>query len=96
MAHLSEVILKPLLTEKTSLLTEKRNVYCFQVRKESTKIDVKKAIEKFFDVKVKKVTTSILPGKQKRVGKGVKKTSSTKKAYVFVEEGQKIELFKGI
>ncbi len=96
MAHLSEIILKPILTEKTSLLTEQRNVYCFQVLKDSSKPEIKKAVEKYFDVKVKKITTSILPGKSKRVGKGVKKSSQTKKAYVFIEDGQKIELFKGI
>jgi len=94
--HISEIIIKPILTEKTSGLTEARNVYCFQVKKTASKTNVKEAIEKYFDVKVNKVTTSTLPGKVKKVKTGVKKSSGYKKAYVYVDQGQKIELFKGI
>ena len=96
MAHLSEVIQKPILTEKSSLLTEEKNTYCFEVRKQSNKTDIKNAVEKYFDVKVKKVWTSVNPGKVKRSGRTFKKFPSWKKAYVQVEDGQKIELFKGI
>jgi large subunit ribosomal protein L23 len=49
-----------------------------------------------YDVKVLNVKTSILPGKQKKSGKSTVKTSKTKKAFVQVEEGQKIEFFKGV
>ncbi|MCB9094947.1 MAG: 50S ribosomal protein L23 [Halobacteriovoraceae bacterium] len=96
MAHLSEVIIKPLLTEKSSNLTDKLNTYCFQVNRKSTKTDIKNAIERFFDVKVKRVTTSTTPGKLRRHGRSIKKTPNVKKAYIQVQDGQKIELFKGI
>lgn len=96
MAHLSDVIKKPLLTEKSSKLTEDRNIYCFEVLRESTKIDIKNAVEKYFNVKVKKVRTINSPGKVKRRGRSVKKTAMIKKAYIQIESGQKIELFKGI
>ena len=96
MAHLSEVIVKPILTEKSAQLTEDLNTYCFQVQKLSNKTDIKNAVEKYFDVKVKKIWTSVTPGKIKRSGRTFKKFPSWKKAYVQVEDGQKIELFKGI
>jgi large subunit ribosomal protein L23 len=96
MKHLSDVIVKPLLTEKSSRLTDERSTYCFEVKKLSNKNEIKLAIEKYFDVKVTKVRTLVNPGKVKRTAKGVKKTAGFKKAYVQVADGQKIELFKGI
>ncbi len=96
MANLEDVLLKPLLTEKVSELTEKTNRYGFIVRKEANKNQIKSAVEKLFDVKVLNVRTSVLPGKIIRAGKKVKKTSSIKRAYVQIEAGQKIEFFKGI
>ncbi len=96
MAHLSDVIIKPVLTEKSATLTDDLNTYCFKVLKNSNKIEIKNAVEKFFDVKVEKVTTTTNPGKLRRFGRGVKKSSHYKKAYVKIAEGQKIELFKGI
>lgn len=96
MLGLENVLIKPLLTEKTSQVTEAFNRYAFVVNVKANKNQIKNAVEKFFDVKVVGVHTSVLPGKQKRAGKNVKKTSSHKKAYVELQEGQKIEFFKGI
>lgn len=96
MAHISEVIINPVLTEKSATLTDELNTYCFRVLKSSNKIEIKSAIEKYFDVKVEKITTTTNPGKLRRFGKGVKKRPHYKKAYVKIAEGQKIELFKGI
>lgn len=96
MLGLENVIIKPLLTEKTSKETESFNRYTFVVNVKSNKNHIKNAIEKFFDVKVLSVRTSVLPGKTKRAGKGFKKTSKSKKAYVQLQDGQKIEFFKGI
>lgn len=96
MKGLENVLVKPLLTEKTSKETESFNRYAFVVNTKSNKSQIKNAVEKFFDVKVLSVRTSVLPGKTKRAGKGMKKSSSTKKAYVQIQEGQKIEFFKGI
>lgn len=96
MAQLEEVILKPLLTEKASFATENHNRYGFQVLKNANKSQIKNAVETLYDVKVLSVKTSITPGKLKRHGRNISKTSSVKKAYVQVAEGQKIEFFKGI
>jgi large subunit ribosomal protein L23 len=96
MLGLENVLIKPLLTEKTSKETEAFNRYAFVVNTKANKNQIKSAVEKFFDVKVVSVRTSVLPGKTKRAGKGMKKSSSTKKAYVQLQDGQKIEFFKGI
>lgn len=76
--------------------TEKTNRYVFKVQMKASKFQVKDAVEKMFDVKVVNVRTSVTAGKVKRAGKALKKTSSWKKAYVKIADGQKLELFKGI
>jgi large subunit ribosomal protein L23 len=96
MLGLENVLIKPLLTEKTSKETETFNRYAFVVNTKANKNQIKSAVEKFFDVKVVSVHTSVLPGKNKRAGRGYKKSASTKKAYVQLQDGQKIEFFKGI
>jgi large subunit ribosomal protein L23 len=96
MLALENVLIKPLLTEKTSKETETFNRYAFVVNTKSNKNQIKTAVEKYFNVKVVNVRTSVLPGKTKRAGKGQKKSASTKKAYVQLQEGQKIEFFKGV
>lgn len=96
MLGLENVLVKPLLTEKTSKETEAFNRYAFVVNPKANKNQIKTAVEKYFDVKVVSVRTSVLPGKTKRAGRGMKKSSSTKKAYVQLQDGQKIEFFKGI
>ena len=94
--HLEQVLVKPLLTEKSSIETEKTNRYVFKVLKKANKYQIKDAVETMFDVKVVDVRTAILPGKVKKAGRHTKKTSSWKKAYVKVQDGQSIELFQGI
>lgn len=94
--QIEQVLIKPLLTEKSSIVTENTNRYVFKVQTKANKYQVKDAVEKMFDVKVVNVRTAVLPGKVKRSGKGHSKTSSWKKAYVQIAEGQKLELFKGI
>lgn len=97
MLGLENVLIKPLMTEKSSQMTEVSNRYAFQVHLRANKNQVKGAVEKFFDVKVLNVRTSVAPGKLKRAGnRGMKKTPSVKKAWVQIQDGQKIEFFKGI
>jgi large subunit ribosomal protein L23 len=96
MLGLEHVLIKPLLTEKSSRETELFNRYAFVVNLKANKNHIKNAVEKFFNVKVVSVHTAVLPGKVKRAGRGFKKTSSSKKAYVQLQDGQKIEFFKGI
>lgn len=94
--HLEEVIKKPLITEKASIIGENTNRYGFYVDLKANKNHVKAAVESLYDVKVLNVKTIIMPGKVKRVGKGLAKSSKTKKAFVQLAEGQKIEFFKGV
>ena len=96
MTTITEVIRKPLITEKTSFATDKYNRYGFEVELKSNKHQIKSAIESLYDVKVLSVKTNITPGKIKRAGKSIKKTSKVKKAFVQLAEGQKIEFFKGV
>lgn len=94
--HLEQVLIRPLLTEKSTVLTENDRKYAFEVQLKANKYQIKDAVEKLFDVKVENIATTISPGKVKRFGRHVKKSSSVKKAYVQIKEGQKLDLFKGI
>jgi len=96
MAHLEDILKKPLITEKTSILGEKSNKYGFIVDLKANKNQIRNAVETLYDVKVVSIRTSILPGKLKRAGRFVKKTTKSKKAYIKLAEGQKIEFFKGV
>ena len=79
-----EVIIKPIVTEKSNDAVQ-LGKYTFKVNKKATKVDIKRAVEKLFSVKVKKVNTVSVKGKQKRVGKSVGMTSDWKKAIVTIE-----------
>jgi len=79
-----EVIIKPIVTEKSNDAVQ-LGKYTFKVNKKATKVDIKRAVEKLFSVKVKKVNTISVKGKQKRVGKSVGMTSDWKKAIVTIE-----------
>ena len=96
MARIEEVLKKPLITEKASFASEKYNRYGFVVDLKANKHQIKEAVEKLYDVKVLDVKTNIAPGKPKRFGRTTKKTPKTKKAFVQLGEGQKIEFFKGV
>lgn len=87
------VLIKPLLTEKSSFAREDKNKYTFLVRKDATKYDVKKAIEKLFEVSVKSVNTNITRGKLKRRGTNISLTPKKKKAIVVLAEGQTLKIF---
>ena len=93
--HLYEILKRPLITEKTTLLTE-RNVYAFEVAQGSAKHQIKEAVEIAFKVKVAKVNVMTVPGKMKRIGRRQVLTPSWKKAVVALEPGGKIEFFEGV
>lgn len=84
-----DIIKKPCLTEKGNALQELQNKVVFEVDPRANKIEIRKAVEKFFNVSVKKVATSNVQGKQKRVGaKSIGRTSNWKKAYITLAEGK--------
>lgn len=88
------VIKKPLVTEKNSIMNA-MDVYVFEVDKKATKTDIKKAVEKSFDVKVSSVNTSVCRGRSKRNKFGMTKVKYWKKAMVKLAAGEKIALFEG-
>ena len=93
MKPLHQIIKRPLITEKTSLQKEIGQIVAFEVSIDANKIEIKQAVEKAFDVKVKNVNTSLVAGKVKRVGRQFGKRSNWKKAYVTLEEGSSIDFF---
>ncbi|MBI4525134.1 MAG: 50S ribosomal protein L23 [Deltaproteobacteria bacterium] len=90
-----QIIQSPLITEKGSGLGETVNQVVFKVRSDANKIEVKKAIETLFKVKVLKVRTIRYLGKMRRVGKSMGQLPAWKKAYVTLREGDKIDFFGG-
>lgn len=92
--NIYDVIKKPLITEKTTMEKDNKNVVAFVVHNDANKIEIKQATEKLFKVKVDSVKTATVAGKVKRVGKTVGKRSNWKKAYVALQEGSTIDFFE--
>jgi large subunit ribosomal protein L23 len=90
---LTEVIRRPIITEKTTVIREDGGTLVFQVAKDANKIDVRRAVETLFGSKVASVRTSIAHGKMKRQGKYVGRRSDWKKAYVKLRAGEKLPEF---
>ena len=89
MKAMFDVVKKPCLTEKGNYLQETQGKVIFKVDRRANKIEIKKAVESLFAVKVSKITTSNMNGKQKRVGaRSSGKTSDWKKAYITITEGK--------
>ncbi len=93
MAHITDVLKKPVLTEKSLLLQQTENKYTFDVELTANKIEVKQAVEAMFGVKVESVNIMNVAPKTKRMGRYVGKTNKRKKAIVKLKEGQTINLF---
>ncbi|NCT94494.1 MAG: 50S ribosomal protein L23 [Chitinophagaceae bacterium] len=97
---LTEVLIKPILTEKANSQQEKLRRYAFKVNRKANKLEIKKAIEEFYGVSVVDVNTAVVPGKNKtrytKAGfiQGMK--SAYKKALVTVAEGETIDLYANI
>ena len=96
MRNINEIIVRPVLTEKSTDQLDKRNAYTFVVAKDANKIEIANAIEKQFGVKVKDVRTMRYAGKERRVGKFIGRRASWKKAVVTLNEGDTIEIFEGV
>jgi large subunit ribosomal protein L23 len=89
--ELMTVLIAPHVTEKSSLAMQNHNQYTFRVRRDATKIDVKKAVQLMFDVEVRGVQIVNEPGKTRRFGGRIGRTQDSKKAYVSLAEGQTID-----
>lgn len=90
-----DVLLRPIITEKSTILKEMANQYAFQVKRDATKIDIRRAVEKVFKVKVVSVRISVMEGKKRRVGKFSGKRPDWKKAIVKLSPKDKIPIFEG-
>jgi len=97
---LTEVLIKPIITEKANNQAEKLRRYAFKVNRKANKLEIKKAVEEFYGVSVIDVNTVIVPGKNKtkftKAGfiQGVK--HGYKKAYITIAEGETIDLYANI
>lgn len=91
MRHYSDIIIAPVITEKT-MYERSQNVFTFKVAKNATKDEIKLAVEKAFNVEVKKVNTLNTKSKKRRVGKYPGRTKTYKKAIVTLKDGSSIEL----
>ena len=92
-----QIILRPVITEKSTELKDTNRVICFEVARSANKIEIKKAIEHLFKTKVASVRTQGKTGKVRRVGRNMGKTKDWKKAYVKLKEGEKmIEYFEAV
>jgi large subunit ribosomal protein L23 len=96
MKDLLHVLEAPLITEKGTLVTEEGNQFVFRVRSEANKVEIRRAVEMFFKVKVERVRTMNYLGKNRRVGKWSGQRPSWKKAYVTLAPGQRIDLFESV
>ena len=93
----SDILIKPILSEKANKQTEKQNRYSFVVDKKANKLEIKKAIEQFYGVQVSNVNTTVMPGKAKsrntKAGVVSGRKPAKKKAFVTVAEGETIDLY---
>jgi large subunit ribosomal protein L23 len=92
-----KIILRPVITEKSTVLKEKNREVCFEVALHANKTEIRKAVEHLFKVKVECVRTQIKHGKERRVGRNTGLTKTWKKAFVRLKEGEKmIEYFEAV
>ena len=96
MLHKRSVLRKPLLTEKIAAIQDKNNQYAFEVDPNANKIEIKRAIELKYSVKVLSVNTMSVRGKTKRLGRFSGKRADWKKAVVTLKEGDRIELAQNV
>jgi large subunit ribosomal protein L23 len=90
---LTNVIRRPLITEKTTVIREDGRTLVFQVARDANKIDIKRAVEQLLGSKVESVRTTLSHGKMKRQGRFVGRRPDWKKAYVKLREGEKLPEF---
>lgn len=92
-----EIIRRPLITEKSTVQREEKNIVAFEVHRDANKIEVKRAVEAQFKVKVAEVRVARVHGKVRRQGRYVGRRPDWKKAWVRLVEGEKqIEFFEGM
>ena len=90
--HAEHLIRRPLVTEKNTQRTDLHNVYTFEVDRRATKVEIKDAVQRLFNVSVVGVRTSVLKGLERRVGYRKLFDTDVKKAMVVLKAGDKIDI----
>ncbi len=90
--RLMQVLIAPIVSEKATMVAEKNNVVTFKVLQDSTKYEIKAAVELMFKVEVKGVSVVYTKGKSKRFGKSMGRRDNVRKAYVMLKPGQELNL----
>ena len=93
--RLMQILLAPVVSEKSTFVGEKRNQYVFRVASDATKPEVKAAVELMFKTQVKSVSIVNVRGKEKRFGRFMGRRNNWKKAYVALVQGQEINFAEG-
>lgn len=91
-----QIVIRPIVTEKSTLLREHSNKYAFRVVPNATKRQIAQAVEELFDVHVRDVKTIRMQGKKKRLGRNIGRRPSWKKAIVTLAEGDTVDFFEGV
>ncbi|MGB5619033.1 MAG: 50S ribosomal protein L23 [Desulfobacterales bacterium] len=91
-----DIIIRPVVTEKTNIQKEAANQVTFEVDRKANRIEVRRAIERIFNVRVANVRTMQIRGKFKRRGRVLGKRRDWKKAIVTLRPGERIEFFEGV
>ena len=90
---IKSILVRPIITEKASVLTDRNNQVVFEVVRKANKHQIRDAVESAYGVEVKKLATMIVPGKLKRRGMSIGKRSNWKKAIVTLKDGHSIDFF---
>lgn len=96
MRNIHDIIVRPLVTEKSTDQLERNGAYGFVVANDANKIEIANAVEALFNVKVRNVRTMRYTGKERRVGRFIGRRASWKKAVVTLQPGDTIEIFEGV
>lgn len=96
MRNMYDVIVRPIVTEKSTDLLDRSGKYSFVVARDANKVEIADAIQKLFNVSVRDVRTMQYRGKERRVGRTIGRRASWKKAVVTLRAGDTIEIFEGV
>lgn len=96
MRSVHDVVVAPVVTERSAQLQETERTYTFIVRKDANKLEIRQAIQSLFGVKVEDVRTANYQGKWRRVGRNIGRRAAYKKAMVRLAEGDEIDVYEGI
>jgi large subunit ribosomal protein L23 len=96
MRNARQIIIRPVVTERSTTLADDFDAFTFIVADDANKIEIRSAVEQLFDVKVRSVRTMRYRGKARRVGRSMGKRAGFKKAIVKLAEGERIDVYEGI